>query len=69
MIALVVVVGVLLALAIAGTPGSRTGSSTPPLVTETLPPTSSAFDASVPTIPPRSNLPSSVLSSTTTISR
>lgn len=69
-IALVVVVGVVLALAIAGLPSGGSGNSGLPVVTDqTTPSTSFTLDTSVPTIPPRSNLPNSVLSSTTTTPR
>ena len=70
-IALIVAVGVVLALAIAGLPTGGSGSSDLPVLTDntTVSPTSFNPDGAVPTIPPRSGVPNIPLSTSTTFPR
>ena len=74
---LLVVVGLILGLAIAGFPSRSPGSSTVPVVTGDTTPTTGVPDSSFPTIAPappatlpaRGSLPNSILSGTTTTTR
>jgi hypothetical protein len=76
-IVLLVVVGLILGLAIAGFPSRSSGPASVPLVTGDGTPTTGVSDSSFATIapappatlPPRGNLPNSILSGTTTTTR
>jgi hypothetical protein len=65
-----VVLGLILGIAIAGFPSRGTSPAVVPVITDGLVTTTTlVYDSGVPTIPPRSNLPNSVLSATTSTTR